>query len=80
MKTAISIPDKLFSTAENLARQLKVSRSELYSKAISEYVNDHKNENITELLNKVYSDNKNTSNIDPELLRLQINSLQGEKW
>lgn len=80
MKTAISIPDKLFNMAEHLAKQLKVSRSKLYSKAINQYVNTHKKENITELLNKVYSDDKNTSNIDPDILRLQMNSLQGKKW
>jgi metal-responsive CopG/Arc/MetJ family transcriptional regulator len=36
MKTAISIPDDVFAAAERLARRLKKSRSELYSRALRE--------------------------------------------
>jgi predicted transcriptional regulator len=38
MKTAISIPDRVFRVAERLAHRLKKSRSELYSAAVAEYV------------------------------------------
>lgn len=38
MKTAISIPDELFSRAEELARQTGKSRSQLYQEALSEYL------------------------------------------
>jgi len=34
VKTAISIPDRVFRSAEQLAARLGVSRSELYSKAL----------------------------------------------
>ena len=34
MKTAISIPDEVFRSAERLAQRLGVSRSELYAKAV----------------------------------------------
>jgi predicted transcriptional regulator len=37
MRTAVSIPDNLFDTAEKLAEQLGVSRSELYARAIEAY-------------------------------------------
>lgn len=36
MKTAISIPDKVFRSADALARRLGISRSELYTTAITE--------------------------------------------
>jgi len=42
MKTAISIPDRVFRSAEQLAARLGVSRSELYSKALAALVNEHK--------------------------------------
>jgi len=50
MKTAISIPDDIFAKAEELARQLSTSRSELYSRAIREYVARHSGDQVTEKL------------------------------
>ena len=79
MKTAISIPDTIFQLAENLARQFNISRSELYSKAISEYIEAHKKENVTEMLDKVYSEHINNS-IDPNILKLQASSIPEEEW
>ena len=38
MKTVVSIPDDLFHLAEAAARALRISRSELYAKAIAECV------------------------------------------
>ncbi len=53
MKTAISIPDDLFADAEQLARELKKSRSRLYGDALREYVARHSVESITETLDRV---------------------------
>jgi metal-responsive CopG/Arc/MetJ family transcriptional regulator len=53
MKTAISIPDDLFADAEQLARELKKSRSRLYGDAVREYVARHSAEGITEALDRV---------------------------
>jgi len=53
MKTAISIPDDLFADAEQLARELKKSRSRLYGDAVREYVARHSAESITEALDRV---------------------------
>jgi metal-responsive CopG/Arc/MetJ family transcriptional regulator len=53
MKTAISIPDDLFADAEQLARELKKSRSRLYGDAMREYVARHSAESITEALDRV---------------------------
>jgi len=47
MKTAISIPDPIFQAAEGLAHCLGISRSELYAKAVAEYMKSHKNKNVT---------------------------------
>lgn len=55
MKTAISIPDDVFSDAEELARRLKQSRSQLYSRAVREYVIRHSPDSITEALDAVFA-------------------------
>jgi len=52
MKTAISIPDEIFEDAERLAKRLKSSRSELYSRALSEYVARHASDQVTEAMDK----------------------------
>jgi metal-responsive CopG/Arc/MetJ family transcriptional regulator len=41
MKTAVSIPDDVFEEAERLAADLETSRSQLYSRALREFVSRH---------------------------------------
>ena len=53
MKTAISIPDKVFAEAERLSRRLKKSRSQVYTEAVTEYVARHDPEAVTEAMNQV---------------------------
>lgn len=53
MKTAISIPDRVFRDAERLAERLKKSRSQMYSEAVAEYVARHEPESLTEQINAV---------------------------
>ena len=78
MKTAISIPDPIFQAAENMAKRLGMSRSELFTVAMSKYMKENKYHNVTESLNKIYS--QNTNNLDTELLSMQLKSLPKEKW
>ncbi len=80
MRTAVYIPDDIFNLAEIIAKRLKVSRSELYSKAIREYVEDFYPENITQKLNAVYGDTDNDSKIDKEIYQAQLNILEKEEW
>lgn len=53
MKTAVSIPDKIFRDAERLSRRLKKSRSQIYAEAVTEYVARHDPEAVTEAMNRV---------------------------
>lgn len=53
MKTAISVPDKIFREAERYARHAKKSRSALYSEAMAEYLARHAPDSVTDALNKV---------------------------
>jgi len=56
MKTAVSIPDKVFEKAERLARRSKRSRSELFSAALSEYIARHAPDEVTEAMDRVCAD------------------------
>jgi antitoxin MazE6 len=56
MKTAVSIPDDVFEKAERLARRMKKSRSELFSRALTEYVARHAPDHVTESMNQVCAD------------------------
>ena len=80
MKTAISIPDPIFQAAEGLAHRLGISRSQLYAKAIEEYMESHKNQNVTELLNSIYDEESPSPSIDKELRAMQSKSIPKEKW
>ena len=55
MKVAISIPDALFETAEQLAGRLAVSRTRLYTLALQDFVERHDDETITAKLNEIYA-------------------------
>jgi len=52
MKTAISIPDAIFEEAERLARRTKCSRSELYSRALADYLARHSSDKVTEAMDR----------------------------
>ena len=56
MKTAVSIPDRVFEATEQLAQNMGKSRSEVYSLALAEYVARHDPEHITEAFDRVCSE------------------------
>jgi len=51
MKTAISLPDELFVLADDFARTLGISRSELFAAAIREYMANHAKVDLVERIN-----------------------------
>ena len=80
MKTAISIPDPLFKATERLAKRLRLSRSEVFQRAVQAFVQDHDDAAVTAALDEVYGSNRETSRLDPVLTRLQASSLRGKAW
>jgi metal-responsive CopG/Arc/MetJ family transcriptional regulator len=53
MKTAVSIPDDLFEEAERLAVKFQTSRSQIYSRALQDFVARHAPDLLTEAMNRV---------------------------
>ncbi len=78
MKTAISVPDDLFRTAEAAARRLRVSRSKLYATALAEFLERREANAVTERLNEVYA--RRPAKLDSVLNRAQLSSIQKESW
>lgn len=78
MKTAISVPDEVFEAADRTAKKLGVSRSELYSTAVYEYIERHKIEDVTSRLNDLYA--SEVSELDAHLGKMQGQSLKKEDW
>lgn len=79
MKTAISIPDDLFESADNLALRMGLSRSELYRTALAEFLAAHNQALVTEQLDAVYADGA-AAPLDSILARMQRASLIRDQW
>lgn len=79
MKTAISIPDAEFEAAEKLAKRLRVTRSELYRKALVDFLSRHVDTRVTEKLNEVYAEEPG-STLDMALQWMQAKSIRTERW
>jgi antitoxin MazE6 len=56
MKIAVSIPDEIFAETEHLAKRLKASRSEIYSRALGEFLGRHAPDRVTEAMDKVVAE------------------------
>jgi metal-responsive CopG/Arc/MetJ family transcriptional regulator len=78
MKTAVSVPDELFRMADATAHRLKISRSELYARALAEFLRTQSGQSITERLNDVYS--RRTAKVDSGLHRAQLKSMEKDAW
>jgi metal-responsive CopG/Arc/MetJ family transcriptional regulator len=78
MKIAISVPDPLFRQAERTARRLRISRSDLYQRAIRAWLEAERGEDITEAYNRVCGETD--TSLPPAIARLQANAIGPSKW
>jgi len=78
MKVAVSIPDEVFAETEDLAKRLGTSRSEIYSRALSEFLGRHTPDRVTELMNQAIATvgEKN----DPFVERAARHALRRVEW
>ena len=78
MKTVISLPDDLFARADDVARRKGISRSRLYAKALTEYLDRRRAAAITAKLNEVLPDEP--EGIDPAFATTQAEAVGREDW
>lgn len=78
VKTAVSIPDDLFESADRLARRRRMSRSALYAEALKRLIDSDDTEAaITARLDAIYS--SADSQLDAALAVAQAEALR-ERW
>ena len=80
MKTAVSIPDPLFDAADQLARRLGKSRSQLFADALQAYLERHSDEAITRRINEIIDADPDATNLDAGLHTLQSETLRKVEW
>jgi len=56
VKTAISIEEPLFEEVNELASEMSISRSHLFSLAAQEFIQRHKSQKLFDAINAAYSD------------------------
>ena len=78
MKTAVSIPDKIFRSADLLAKRLGMSRSQLYATALADFLSGRQSQQVKERLDAIYGEEE--SALDPSAIKLQAKSLPPEEW
>jgi len=78
MKTAISVPDDVFRRAEAAARKLGMSRSELYSRAVQTFLEQHEQGDVTAALDALYGEVDGA--LEPAFSRAQARSLEPDAW
>ncbi len=78
MKTAISLPDQVFVAADDLAAELKVSRSELYVMALEKFIRERHAAATTQRLDAFID--QYGQPIDAVFLEAAIQDLRRVEW
>jgi metal-responsive CopG/Arc/MetJ family transcriptional regulator len=78
MKTAISLPDDLFASADAYAERAALSRSELYARALREYLERHDEDRVTTQLDAVCAEID--TRLAPEFARAARRVLERDEW
>lgn len=78
MKIAISVPDEVFQAGEHLARQLGISRSQLYADALSAYLSVRGAAAVTAKLNVIHA--AGHARLDSALASAQAERIVDEAW
>lgn len=82
VKTAISLGESLFERADTLARQLHVSRSELFSRAMSEFLERRESRILLEAINRAVEDAplEDEERLVLRSMRRRQQALPGSEW
>lgn len=79
MKTAVSLPERVYRDAERYAKRTRKSRSQLYAEALAEYLARHVPNEVTEAMNAV-ADQLGTSGSDPFVVGAAGRVLKDVEW
>ena len=82
MKTAISLPDDLFEEVEQLAEELHLSRSRIFTEAVRDYIDRRRDLKIFRALNRAYSEaeTEQETTLRKQSKKRYARRLKAEKW
>jgi len=81
IKTAISIDESLYRKAEEMAKELQISRSLLYARAVEEFVRSYERNQILRELNEVYGEEMKAQDLDfLQRARQQMEQPPKDEW
>lgn len=82
VKTAISIPESLFEELEVVAKEMQLSRSELFRRAVERFLRDRESQRMMEKLKEVYSEPPDEEEREylKNMKALYSKSLEQEEW
>jgi hypothetical protein len=76
LKIVVSIPENIYRSAERMVKSLNMSRNQLYTKALKEFI-AQKESILIQRINAAYSDD---DGLDPVLEMMQFRSLPVKRW
>ena len=77
MRVTISLPKDLHRSADALAEELGIPRSQLYCRALTEFVAKWRSSDITARLNAVYGDE--AASLEPAIVKAQARSVRNNQ-
>jgi len=82
MKTAISIPDDLFKSVNELSIEMHLSRSHIFADAVMAYLHQQKSEKMLRAINKVYSraETGEEAAVRKQAKKLYTKTLKNTQW
>jgi metal-responsive CopG/Arc/MetJ family transcriptional regulator len=82
VKTAISIQKNLFQKAEEIAKEMKISRSRLFVLAVEDFIRRYQNKLLLEEINQIYSEEPDEREQDDmrRMQRKSIKSMKDHEW
>jgi len=82
VKTAISLEKNLFNQVNQLASDLHVSRSKLFTLAVKDYLKKQESKKLLAQLNAVYGDSptEEEKTISKAMQRKQLEIVEQESW
>ena len=82
VKTAISIQKNLFQHAEEIAKEMKISRSRLFVLAVEDFIRRYENKLLLEGINRAYADGPTLEEQESlrRMKRKYVKTLEGIEW
>lgn len=85
VKTAVSLQESLFERADSLARQLHLSRSQLFARALDDFLKRHESRKLLDAINSALDEGEPDPGPDPgeeermrQMRRIQRRRVEGQ--